>query len=702
MSQRPSPHHQPLLQALQLALNCHQQGQLAQAEVLYGQVLQGLPTHPDALHYFGVLCLQTQRVDQGIALIQRSLAANPKQPSPYVNLGNALVMTGQLTQALATYDTAIRLLPAYAEAHSNRAHVLLSLSRPQEALLSADRALKLDPKMLEAHLIKGLALNALKRWAEALPAFDQTLRLAPGHLDALLNRGIALTSLRRHAEAEATFKAAIQAAPDHADAHSNLGVVLQEMGRLDEAMAAFRRAIELMPDHASAHLSLGVAHQERGESAQACQCFREALRLDPGLDLARSNLLFTLSYDPLCTPEMYLAEARAYGAAVTAKATPFPHDGRALKARSAPLRVGLLSGDLLSHPVGLFLQNLLPHISPDRLTLLAYPTQALEDEITATLKPHFATWRCLQGLDDAGAAALIHEDRPDLLLDLSGHTAHNRLPVMAWRPAPVQGNWLGFLASTGLPAIDFILADRISAPLVHQGHFTERIVHLPDTGNCFAPPPESPMLEVAPCPAMSRGHVTFGCYQNLAKISDDMLRAWSAILSALPTARLRIQNRQMTQAASRLALSERLARVGIALDRVDMAGGQPGRDEHLASHAEVDIMLDTFPYPGITTTCEALWMGVPTVTLLGQTMLSRQGGSLLTCVGLQEWVTESTQGYVDTAILMAGDVASLQALRANLRALAQGTSLFDGALFAEQLTSTLEQVWQAHIKHEPD
>lgn len=702
MSQRPSPHHQSLLQTLQLALNCHQQGQLAQAEVLYGQVLQGLPTHPDALHYFGVLCLQTQRVEQGIALIQRSLAANPKQPSPYVNLGNALVMTGQLTQALATYDTAIKLLPAYAEAHSNRAHVLLSLSRPQEALLGADRALKLAPQMPEAHLIKGQALNALKRWSEALPAFEQTLRLAPGHLDALMNLGIALTSLRRHAEAEAAFKAVTQAAPDHADAHSNLGVVLQEMGRLEEAMAAFRRAIELMPEHAPAHLSLGVAHQERGESAQACQCFREALRLDPGLDLARSNLLFTLSYDPLCTPEMYLAEARAYGSAVTAKATPFMHDGQALKMRSAPLRVGLLSGDLLSHPVGLFLQNVLPHIRPDRLTLLAYPTQALEDEVSAMLKPHFAAWRCLQGMDDASAAGLIHEDRIDLLLDLSGHTAHNRLPVMAWRPAPVQGNWLGYLASTGLPGIDFILADRISAPMAHQGHFTEQIVHLPDTGNCFMPPPESPLLVVSPCPALSRGHVTFGCYQNLAKISDDMLSAWSAILSALPTARLRIQNRQMTQDASRQALSERLTQAGIALDRVEMAGGLPGRDEHLASHAEVDIMLDTFPYPGITTTCEALWMGVPTVTLLGQTMLSRQGGSLLTCVGLQDWVAESKQGYVDIAIRMAGDVSALQALRISLRTRAQATSLFDGALFAAQLTSTLEQVWQARTKHKTD
>lgn len=699
MNQPPSMQTQPLLQTLQLALNCHQQGQLAQAEVLYEQVLKGLPTHPDALHYFGVLCLQTKRVDQGIALIQRSLAANPKQPSPYVNLGNALVMTGQLTQALATYDTAIQLLPAYAEAHSNRAHVLLSLSRAQEALVSADRALKLEPGMPEAHLLKGLALNALKRWSEALPAFDQTLRLAPGHLEAMMNRGIALTSLRRHAEAETAFKTITQLAPDHADAHSNLGVVLQEMGRLDEAMVAFRRAIELMPEHATARLSLGVAHQERGESAQAAQCFREALRLDPGLDQARNNLLFTLSYDPLCTPEMYLAEARAYGDAVTAKATPFSHEGRALKASAAPLRVGLLSGDLLSHPVGLFLQNVLPHITPERVTLLAYSTQALEDGVTATLKPCFAEWRCLQGLDDASAAALIHEDRPDILLDLSGHTAHNRLPVTAWRPAPVQGSWLGFLASTGVPAIDFILADRISAPLAHQAHFTERIVHLPDTGNCFAPPHESPLLAISPPPALNRGHVTFGCYQNLAKISDSMLNAWSAILSALPTARLRIQNRQMTQEASRQALSERLARVGIALERVDMAGGLPGRDEHLASHAEVDIMLDTFPYPGITTTCEALWMGVPTVTLLGQTMLSRQGGSLLTCVGLQDWVATSIEGYVDTAARMAGDSVALQTLRAQLRHRVRGTSLFDGALFARQLTSTLEQVWETHTNH---
>ena len=326
------------------------------------------------------------------------------------------------------------------------------------------------------------------------------------------------------------------------------------------------------------------------------------------------------------------------------------------------------------------------HLPERRIELVAYATDPRQDDLTARIRPHLAHWRSLVGLSDELAARTIRDDGIQVLVDLAGHTANNRLSVFAWRPAPVQVSWLGYFASTGLRSIDYLLADARCVPPEDEGQFVEKIWRLPEIRYCFTAP--SPAPEVAPLPALAAGHLTFGTFQNLAKVSATAMDRWSAVLRALPTARFRIQSPQLAHAFERDRLLARFAARGIAADRIALHGATT-RQAYLAAHAEVDVLLDTFPFTGGTTTCEALWMGVPTVTLEGHTMLTRQGASLMRTVGLDDWVAPDTHSFADIVLARAGDLPRLAALRLALRERARASPLFDAPRFAASLAQAL-------------
>jgi len=285
---------------------------------------------------------------------------------------------------------------------------------------------------------------------------------------------------------------------------------------------------------------------------------------------------------------------------------------------------------------------------------------------------------------------LIHTDGVHVLIDLSGHSTQNRLPVFAWKPAPVQVSWLGYFATTGLAEMDYLLADEVGVPEKLQDQFTESIWYLPDTRLCFTAP--SVALDVNPLPALSGDSITFGCYQNLTKVGPEVLATWGKIFAALPEARLHIQCKQLAEPSQREHLAQQLKQHGITPERVSMHGAIQ-RDDYLKSHAEIDLILDTFPYPGGTTTCEALWMGVPTVTLAGNSMLARQGASILTAAGLGDWVATSREDYIAKAIEMARDKDRLATLRDNLRKQVLASPLFDAQRFARNFEDALWGIW---------
>ncbi|MGC2047938.1 MAG: tetratricopeptide repeat protein, partial [Gallionella sp.] len=633
----------------------------------------------------GVVQKSIGLLEDAVASYRRALKLNPAYAEAHGNLGNALKDLGQLDQAVASYRQAIMLKPNSADAHNNLGTALRDLGKLEEAIASYRRALQINTNYADAYYNLGNALKDAGQLDEAVASYRKVIALKPDFADAHNNLGATLKELGQFVDAAATYRRLIELNPDFAEAHNNLGTVLKDLGQLNDALASYHRALEINPDYADAYSNLGNALKEIGKLDDAVTSYRCALEITHDLTGAYSSLLFTLNYSARYSPLYCLNEARKFGRIVTDKV-----DKRfsAWQCEATPerLRVGLVSGDLRNHPVGYFLESLLAHIDPLRIELIAYPTDTQTDALTARIKPYFSAWKPISALSDKDAAHLIHSDGVNILIDLSGHSRHGRLPMFAWKPAPVQAAWLGYFATTGVSEIDYLLADPVGVPEAHREHFTETVWYLPDTRLCFSPPDTE--LSVSQLPAQNSGHITFGCFQNMAKVGDEVLTAWSDILAALPDSRLRWQCHQLKDPAVMKQLMQRLQQHCIDPARMKLLGSVT-REAYLAAHAEIDMILDTFPYPGGTTTCEALWMGVPTLTLAGDTLLSRQGASLLTAAGLSDWIAASSEDYVAKALAFAGDLPGLATLRAGLREQVLASPLFDAPRFARNLEDAL-------------
>jgi len=611
----------------------------------------------------------------------------------HVRDGNALLGKGRLDEAAMRYRLAAEAAPHNADAHVNLGFVQLELNRPAEALPVLSQAAVLAPDSADAHYLLGSALARLHRPAAAVPAFERALALKEDFVAAHRDLAKALHDTGQHARAKTLLNAATALDPRSPDLHLFLGnIALHEM-ELDAALASYDRALAIEPGLAVALSNKAQALLQLSDFDGAAAAARHALSLDPAMHFARSNLLMTLSGDGHTSPQRYLEEARRYGEAVT-PATPLSTvRRRGGGSADRPLRIGFVSADFHNHPVGFFLDSVMAHWDRRRkMDAIAYSNRAAGDELTARLKGRFSEWHDISSLDDDTAARKIFADGIDVLVDLSGHTAENRLPVFARRAAPVQVSWLGYWASTGVPAMDWMIADPVSVPPEQREFFSESICYLPDTRLCFTAPSGDDVPSVAPPPAAARGHVTFGSFQRLTKLNDAVLALWAQVLMAVPGSRLRLQSKQMQDPTARRQLIERLQRMGVDAQRVELVPAS-ARMAYLAAHAEIDILLDTFPHSGATTTCEALWMGVPTVTLAGSTMLARQGASLLGCVGLSDWVARDEAHYVELAVRHAGDIDALARLRSGLRERAAASSLFDAVRFAEHLQTALRTLY---------
>jgi protein O-GlcNAc transferase len=664
--------------------------QLDDAVSCYRKATEINPDFFEVHNNLGIALKALGQHDAALASYRRALELNPELAETHNNVGITLKDLGQLDAALASFRKAVELKPGYADAHNNLGSVLQYLGQSNAALASYSRAVELKPEFADAHSNLGSVLLELGQIDGALASCRKAVELKPDSANVHNNLGIVLKELGQFDAALASYRRVLDIEPDCAEAFHNLGNALMKIGQFDGAVTNYRRALEIKPDYALAHSNLGIALKNIGQFDDALASYRRALEIKPDYIEAQSNLLFTLNHT-VHTPEYCLNEATKYGRMAAQLVT---ERFLAWKYTDQPelLRVGLVSGDLCNHPVGFFLKSLLSQLDYARIELIAYPTHRKEDELTARIKPFFSAWKPLVGLSDEAAARLIHADGVHVLIDLSGHTGHNRLPVFAWKPAPVQVSWLGYWATTGVAEMDYLLADEVSVPELQQKNFSETVWYLPDTRLCFSPPEFD--LPVTSLPALQNGYLTFGCFQNLSKVGNEVLTVWGKIFGALPKARLRCQCKQLGDPAVAAQFVERLQRHGIEPARVMLQGAMP-RKAYLAAHGEVDVVLDTFPYPGGTTTCEALWMGVPTLTLSGDTLLARQGASLLTAAGMEDWVTSSVVDYIDKAVTLAGDLPELAALRAGLRQQVLASPLFDAQRFARTFEDALWGMWQA-------
>jgi predicted O-linked N-acetylglucosamine transferase (SPINDLY family) len=631
--------------------------------------------------------------DDPLASYRRALEVNPRDVEALINLGNELRNRGQIDAAMASYRSALEINPNAATAHYNLAVVLREIGRLDDAITHYGQALKIDPAFTEAHLNIGNAFGELGRLEDALTSYRRASELRSSYADAHYNMANVLARLGRPAEAEASYRRTIELRPDAAEVHSNLGNTLQDLGRFDDAALSYWRAVEIDDDYAEAHFNLGSALQNLGQIDAAMAGYHRALEINPELGAAQSNLLFIHNYIADQRPEVLLAEARRFGEWAAKRARTYtvwdnvPEPDRCL-------RVGLVSGDLRDHPVGHFSDGVLASLSQGaggRIALFGYPSHVCADAVADRIKASCEGWCPLVGVSDEAAAQHIRDDGIDILIDLSGHTAYNRLGLFAWKPAPVQATWLGYFATTGVEAIDYLIADLWSLPESEEQNFTEEISRLPETRLCFTAP--NVKAEVTLLPALSAGYVTFGSFNHISKINNDVIAVWARVLATVPGSRLLLKAKQITEASVRQQVIQRFAAQGVDTERLILEG--PGsRAEYLASFPRVDIVLDTFPYPGGTTTVEALWMGIPVLTMAGDRFLSRQGVGLLMNAGLREWVATGPEDYVNRAALLAGDLPALAELRHGLREQVLKSPIFDTRRFAAHFEIALREMWR--------
>lgn len=665
-------------------------GNYPQAGQLALSLVQRFPGHPFGWKALGTLFQQTGQSDAALAPLQKAAELSPKDAQLHSNLGVVLEDLGRLDEAEASLRRALALDANLADAQVNLGSLLQNRGRFGEAEACFRRAVERRPDLADAHYNLGNLLNALGRSGEAEACFRKALQRRPDHARACNNLAVALRDQGRLDEAEAACRQALERKPDLAEAFGNLGLILQDQGRYDEALAAYGRALEIDPVLAEVHNNLGNVLQDIGRLKEAEACYRRALALRPDYFQAHSNLLFMLNYALDEPPETRLAEAREYGRKATAKAAA-PFSSWADAEPGGRLRVGFVSGDFRNHPVGYFLEGLLSRLDASAFELVAYPSSAGSDELTARIRPHFSGWHPLVGLDDAAAARRIHDDGIHILIDLSGHSRYNRLPVFAWKPAPVQVAWLGYFATTGVAEIGWLIADPWTLPPEEEAWFTEKIRRMPETRLCFTPPGLD--IAVSALPALVNGYVTFGCFNNLTKMNDAVVALWSRVLAAVPGSRLLLKAKQLSEAATRQRTVARFAAHGVDAAQLILEGPEP-RENYFAACHRVDIALDPFPYPGGTTTVENLWMGVPVLTLAGSSFLSRQGAGFLMNAGLPEWVAGDADDYVRRVVLHAGDLPRLATLRAGLRAQAIASPVMDAGRFARHFEEALHGIWQ--------
>lgn len=663
----------------------HGAGDLAQAQAGYIAVLKQQPDHFDALHRLGVSEHQLGNSASAERLLRHCLGLDPASAATRFALGVVLAALQRNDEALACYDDLIALAPDFVDAHMKRGELLSRLGRFAEAAAGYGQLIALDPRHLDALLHKGEALHYLGRFNDAIACYDRILAIQPNHFAALVDRGCAFKDLGRANEAIAAFDRALALAPDHTSILINRGEtrlsLKQNAGALDdfdrviaidpnlalgwlgranvlmlakqvtEALEACRRALAIEPNSAKALTQIGQCHALLGDAEAAVAFFDRALAIKPDDEIALQSRIFSLDF---CAGDDALHQAarsewwRRIGPKISPKHPP-RHDNARDPARKIVL--GYVSGDFRHHSSARVFHPVLQHHDKSRFEVICYCNSPTQDDVTASFRQIADRWRDVVQWTDDQLAKSIRADQVDILIDLSGHTRGNRLRAFAQKPAPIQVSAWGHGSGTGMPAMDYLFTDPVSVPPEVCDLFAETICHLPCSIIIEPPPLE---LRAAEPPMIANGYVTYGVFTRTSRLSAAAIELWARILRADLTSRLIIKDRLLEDVSIQNRLLENLAAHGVAPDRVRLMGST-SRDEHLAAYRLIDIGLDPFPHGGGVSTWESLYMGVPVVTKLGNSLSTRIGGAIMSAIDMTDWIARDDDEYVDIALRSAPD-----------------------------------------------
>jgi predicted O-linked N-acetylglucosamine transferase (SPINDLY family) len=681
----------------------HQAGRLHDAERLYRAVLAAQPAHPLANFNLGLLAIHVGKQAAALPHLELAWKTAPAFAQFSQTFAACLLKLGRTRDARRVLDESIaagldavearQLLavlegqPDMVDVHNFLGNDLLERGKIDEAIVEYRRALESSPDFVAGHNNLGNALRELGQYEAAVACFRRALEIEPDYVAALVNLGYTLTQAGRLQEAEACCRRALAITPESADAHYNLGNALKESGRLAEAEASYRKVREIAPVHAEAHNNLGNTLMDQGRLDEALESYRRALEIKPDYAAAYGNMLFTLNYHPDKSSEEIFLAYREYDAlmAMPHRAAWRPHGNNRETARR--LRVGYVSPDFRVHSCRFFLEPLLDNHDKSRVEVFAYAELAHPDEVSARYQSQVEHWIPTKGMSDEALAERIRADGIDILVELAGHTANNRLGVFARKPAPVAVSWLGYGYTTGLGAIDYYLSDEICVPRGSEDLFAERPWRIANPPYSYRSDPG--MGEVGALPFERRGYITFGTLTRSVRVNHRTVHAWAEILKQVPNSRLVLDSSNFSDAAMQDRMAAQFAEHGITGDRLLIGFHSPPWDVLRG----IDIGLDCFPHNSGTTLFESLYMGVPTITLAARPSVGRLGSSILRALGHPEWIADSEDDYVDKAVALAQDPACLAMVRARLRGEMAASPLMDEAGFARKVEHAYRQMW---------
>jgi predicted O-linked N-acetylglucosamine transferase (SPINDLY family) len=690
---RVGQHEAPIEQALLLANSHRQAGQVQQAEKIYQEILRKDPDNAQAYGMLGILAGQAGDMERAILLTRKAIRIDPDTANFHYNLGIMFKERGRLAEAIASYRKAIALKPDFDNALYNLGNALQADGQGEEAIACQRQVVAIRPGHAEAYNNLGILLKEARRFEEANSCYRQAIAISPGFAEAYSNLGVLLQEMEQLDEAEACQRRALALKPGLTDAHYNLGIVLKKKGQFDEAIASYQKALALQPDAYEVLVSLGNVLNATGQLDEALACFQRVIAESPTDPLAWNNFLLTAQYAPVPSPSTLFQYALRYAAQFEAPLQKSwePHANTPEPDRR--LKIGYVSADFREHSVACFMEPILAHHNREHVEIFCYYNNKQQDDFSLRLAGYADHWLPCADMPDEQLARSIRADQIDILLDLAGHTNGNRLLVFARKPAPIQVSWIGYPDTTGLAAMDYRLTDNQADPVgkTEQWH-SETLCRLPNCFLCYAPQPETP--PVAAPPVTTTGRITFASFNNLTKVGEPTIKIWAAILRELPSSQLLLKSTQSSCESVRNRLWLLFARLGVTQERIRFAGFTRSFHEHMGLYGSVDIGLDTFPYNGTTTTCEALWMGVPVITLAGTRHVGRVGVSLLSAIGLAECIAASEEEYVQRAVTLATDQDRLGALRATMRTRMSASTLCDARRFTRDLEGAYRTMWQ--------
>ena len=712
-------------------------GRLDEAQAACRQRLATNPTEHGAMHLLGIILCRQKRFDEGLPWLAESVSLNPSvadyrvnyglalneaerwsesepvlrsvlsdvpdHPLALMNLGNSLHSQGRSQDAVALYRRSLELHPSYQDARVNLAVALKALGKLDQATAELQSTLGSEPRHPQALFEQGRMLADQKRYQEAEQVFRRLIGIDSSHHQAMYCLGIVLSDQGHWPQATEVYAEVVRMRPDLPEAYQAMAVTLRYCNRITESIVALEKALQLRPDFTLALQSYGSVLAEAGRIEEGIEVWRRSLQINPQQPDLRSNIVYTLSMVDGVTRADLWREHRAWAEHHAKQASEEAQPAKAPTSRAGDrkkIRIGYISPDLRLHSVCYFLIPLLESHDKERFEIFCYSDASNPDQTTSEIRRLSDQWRDVRGKPSAQVHRLIQEDQIDILIDLAGHTMGNRMELFGLKAAAIQASWLGYPETTGLPTVDYKIADRIVYPEREDGKYSsERILRLPNGYHCYKAPPRCP--DISDLPFKHNGYITFGSFSSLAKLTPATVGLWSEVLKQVPDSRLLLKARQLADTTVRDRYCSMFAACGIPRSRRRLEVAIAETIEHLGFYKEVDIALDTYPYNGTTTLCEGLWMGVPPVSMCGPVPASRVGASLLHSLGMVDWVAETPEEFVAIAKSKSQDIAGLAALRMGLRERFLQSTLGSPKRFTLEFESALAEAYAVAWASEP-